>query len=700
MKNTNHNFTRLFLLTLATLGIMTITGCNTEARQLENNQAYLIFNSSSRAASDSAVENLTDIVLTGRLEGGKSQTLGQWTTWAGTQNKVITITAGKWNFTLTAKLDGTLYYDTTQKDIIAGTTNKVEFLLTEGSPAELELDVDIDYEPTTLVGENGGVTVTYAPCKDGIEFNFTANENKLRQVTVGNEIWIEKNDINATNFYVVFPFTKKGETTDYNILVDYDYESEAERDSWYISIQAGGGYKTTHELYDFAIYDSFTYSAENEVLKAQGEYTKLIPANSAVSLSNSLHLNFFKLVEETQDYEGNEYFANADVNIDDLFGDGISLSDLFSRSTMNSMCKDENINEDRSYRYYVTVTYPFEFKNNVIPGINFDYTGFTFTHTDWLSQWSKGKYITGNYTPKDILPLEPGTLIWEPTNDKEEFTVIPSETDNPYAPERKLVIPGNKFRTETSELTKDNTIRIWGKYDQDVNGCNIILASAGWKDWTLSGSSLLNAKRDYFTHRGYVDIPLKDESDELIADIATNGISLYAWWSQQQYTKIEIVGTPEQKEDSTAIEDLTLSTNSQDGWNNQYLENPIELTENYRFIKASVSVDQLDKGYDEHNLVLELRDSSDNVIACLESSEFTKTKGFEVAKAFDIYCELPEPPASSEENPNVFGIYNINYAITHDDLAENNSQSTRITIHSLVLTDQLPPDAFGEEEGE
>ena len=694
-KTINSLFATLFVLITSMLAI---TGCNTDSNQLESNQAYLIFNSSSsRAAENSDVEKLTNITLYGYLENGNTQTLGEWDSWGDTKDKVITIAAGNWNFTLTAKLDGTLYYDTVQKDVIAGITNKIEFLLTE-APAELDIDVniadDIDYTPKTLTGENGGATVTYAPCKDGIQFTFKANEkNKLRQVIVGNEIWVEKDNIDDTNFFVVMPFTKKGEETYCNILIYYE---EGPRDDWYIPITAGGGYKTINELCDLEVYNSFTYYAENDVIKAQGDYKHLIPSNSDIYLSDSVHFNFYKLVDANEDDKVNTYTGSANGKTDAFFGDGIKLLDLFPASAMNAMCSDDHKNADGTYRYCAAVTYSFEFKNKLIPGINFDYTGFNFTHTDWINKWNKDKYIRGNYTPKTIQPLEPGTVIWEPAENKNEFTVIPSEDDIQNAPERKLVIPGNKFRTENSELSKENTLRIWGIFNREGNYCNILLRSDGWKSWALSGTNWLGAKRDYFTKHGYVDIPLINESDELIADISTNGITLFAWWDQQQYTKIEIVVDTEPKEDSTVLTDQSLLANSQDGWNSQELGTPIELTENYKFIKASVSIDQLDEDYDEHNLFLKLRDSSNNMIACLEGRKFTEKDGFKIGVPFDIYCELSEPPVSSEEGTSVYGIYNITYAITHDSYSANNSKTSTITIHSLVLTDQMPPDAFGE----
>ena len=691
--------TQIILLAaiLSIVGITAFTACNNSTiDKLHDNEAFLVFTSSSRTATQSKVENLKNIVLKGSFEKGDEQTLGEWNTWAEIEGKTIIILAGNWSFTLTAELDETPYYDTVEQEIKAGIKNTVSFELEEGSPANADVNFDVDIDAAeidyTEKNLNGNYCdVTYKATKDGILFNITSNDdNNLTNVKIGNSIWIEKSNVNSSELSVVMPFVKKGKITDCYIEIIKDGWSD--KDVWYIStedggIQAGGGYKTIDEICNFDCYNALSYSADNNILKGNGDYQNLVKDN-AMYLNDSVHFNFYSLVyPDVDDTDNNKWLWTADAPTSDFFGDGVNLFDLVSKSALNSgLVNEEAKNEDGTYRYGATITYSFKFYNNHIPGIDFDYTGFTFTHTDWINEWSQGKYIQGKYTPVDFYSLEDGTVIWE--KKEGEFTVIPEDTD--YAlPARELIIPGKSFRTENAELTKDNTIRIWGKFNEDVNGCSIILITPNWKEWSLSNKGFIRAPLTYYKIHNYIDIPLSNESDELIADIASNGLKLVAWWSQQQYTKIEIVAPQESKSDSTVLRNIPLNTadnegsEQTDGWKHYDFDNSISLS-GYKYAKAVVSVNQLDADYDKHNLCLNLHDENDEFVNSLNKWNITDE---DINEELTIYCELPESGTISS----------VNYGIIQGDGEQIYSRNTVITIKSLTLTDVAPPDAFGDE---
>ncbi|MBR1638614.1 MAG: hypothetical protein IJ688_04425 [Treponema sp.] len=679
MKNTSSLF-RFYIAILLLAGISILSACNhSAAEELNDNEAFLVFASASRAAEDS-LEKLTDIVLKGTLKNEEEKELGKWTSWETLKTEVIKIKAGDWSFSLSAKIDGLSYSDSVEMTVKAGITNTVKFVLTETNPTGLELEVDIveiDYTPRTV--NLGHSKVTYTPCKDGIKVNVQATgDNAIRDIAAGNSIWVEKKDINSKSFEFVFPFVKYGQITDFYIGIDYDGLS---RESNYIvqedGIQAGGGYKIIDDICNLDVYNSIKYSSADNVLKAQGDYESLIKDNF-IYLDDYVQLNFYSLVNaEVDDDSINTWAAWADVEADGLLGSGVSLFDILSKGTLNTVFKEESKNNDGSYRYAAAVTYFFKFKNGYIPGIDFDYTGFQFTHTDWINPWNKGKYIEGNYTPVTITPLQAGTVIWEKKDG--ESTVMPADEDA-AAPERYLVIPGNKFQVGDSELTKDNTIRIYGKFDEEVNSCNIFFRSIWWKDWTLSGKGWIQGKRDLCKLHGYIDVPLANESAELIAEINTYGLTFFAWWSQQQYTKIEIVATQEKKADS---EVLTFSLDTGDGdWKTSVLEAPITL-DGHKYAKASVSVDKLDEGFNIHNVLVNLESQ--------EKGHINNVSKWDVSSQnYVMYCELPD---SGEINSIDYVIENKN-----DDSAVDYSLNNTITI-SLTLTDEIPSNVlFGYED--
>ena len=679
MKNISSSF-RFYIAILLLAGIFVLSACNhSAAEELNDNEAFLVFASASRAAEDS-LEKLTDIVLKGTLEDETEKELGKWTSWETLKTEVIKIKAGDWSFSLSAKIDGLSYSDSVEMTVKAGITNTVKFVLKETNPTGLELEVDIveiDYTPRTV--NLGHSKVTYTPCKDGIKVNVQATgDNAIRDIAAGNSIWVEKKDINSKSFEFVFPFVKYGQITDFYIGIDYDGLSKEKN---YIAledgIQAGGGYKIIDDICNFDVYNSIKFSSADNVLKAQGDYESLIKDN-LIYLDDFVKLNFYSLVNaEVEDDSINTWAAWADVKADGLFGSGVSLFDILSKSTLNTVFKEASKNNDGSYHYAVAVTYNFKFKNGYIPGIDFDYTGFQFTHTDWIQPWNKGKYIEGNYTPVTITPLQAGTIIWEKKGG--ESTVMPAD-EEAAAPERYLVIPGNKFQDGDSELTKQNIIRIYGKFDEEVNGCNIFFRSASWKGWTLSGKTWIQGKRDLCKLHGYIDVPLANESAELIADINDNGLTFFAWWSQQQYTKIEIVETQTKKSDSVVLTDFSLNTDDGD-WKTSVLEAPITL-DGHKYAKASVSVNKLDEGFSIHNVLVNLESQ--------EKGHINNVSKWDVSSQnYVMYCELPD---SGEINSIEYVIENKN-----DDSAVSYSLNNTITI-SLTLTDELPSNVlFGDE---
>ncbi len=645
---------------------------------LNNNEAFLVFASASRAAEDS-LEKLTDIVLKGTLEDEKEQELGKWTSWENLKGVVIKIKAGDWSFSLSTKIDGQSYSDSVKMTVKAGVTNTVTFVLKKTNQTGLELDVDIveiDYTPRTVNLPHS--KVTYTPCKDGIKVNVQATgDNVIRDVEAGNGIWVEKKDIKSKSFEFVFPFVKYGQITDFYIRIDYDGLS---RETNYITqedgIQAGGGYKIIDDICNLDVYNSIKYSSADNVLKAQGDYESLIKDN-LIYLDDYVQLNFYSLVNaEVKDDSINTWVAWADVKTDGLLGSGVSLFDILPKSTLNNACTEDAKNDDGSYRYAAAVTYFFKFKNGYIPGINFDYTGFQFTHTDWIQPSNKGRYIEGNYTPVTITPLQAGTVIWEIKDG--ESTVMPADEDA-ATPERNLIIPGNKFRVGDSELTKENTIRIYGKFDEEENSCNIFFRSFWWIDWTLSGKGWIQGKRDLCKLHGYIDVPLANESDELIAEINSYGLTFFAWWSQQQYTKIEIVETQTKKADSVVLTDFSLNTGSD--WMRHDFTAPITL-DGHKYAKAVISVDKILEGYSEHNV---------NIDVGRGDVELDIRPDITALKNYEVYCELPESGEIS--------YLGYEFRCKNADSDWNYIPNATITIHSLTLTDELPSNVlFGYED--
>ncbi len=112
----------LFLAFFALLGFFFVSCAN----EIEDSKTYIVFSQSSRAAEKKA-ENLTDILLVGKSSAG---TLGKfWSKWQDAAGDKIELDAGVWEFTLSAKLDGEKYSDTTTQKIVAGKENAVSFTL-------------------------------------------------------------------------------------------------------------------------------------------------------------------------------------------------------------------------------------------------------------------------------------------------------------------------------------------------------------------------------------------------------------------------------------------------------------------------------------------------------------------------------------------------------------------------------------------
>ncbi len=190
----------------------------------------------------------------------------------------------------------------------------------------------------------------------------------------------------------------------------------------------------------------------------------------------------------------------------------------------------------------------------------------------------------------------------------------------------------------------------------------------------------MHGNRDYYKIHGYIDVPLANESDELIAEINTYGLTFFAWWSQQQYTKIEIVETQTKKSDSVVLTDFSLNTGDGD-WKTSVLEAPITL-DGHKYAKASVSVAKLDEGFNIHNVLVNLESQEGHI---------NNVSKWDVSSQdYVMYCELPD---SGEINSIEYVIENKN-----DDSAVSYSLNNTITI-SLTLTDEVPSSVlFGYED--
>ena len=91
--------------------------------------------------------NFTDIVLTGELLGeGYNKELGRWADVTEMQNVTIPVTAGYWNFTLTATNGGIQFCGRTEKDITTG-SNSLSFTMTisDFGTGAGALDITLDF---------------------------------------------------------------------------------------------------------------------------------------------------------------------------------------------------------------------------------------------------------------------------------------------------------------------------------------------------------------------------------------------------------------------------------------------------------------------------------------------------------------------------------------------------------------------------
>lgn len=161
--------------------------------------------------------------------------------------------------------------------------------------------------------------------------------------------------------------------------------------------------------------------------------------------------------------------------------------------------------------------------------VGFDYSEYEFN----LS----GKRDYEDWGPYEFDPLQP-CVVWK------------GETSRSWNDCNTPLIPGKNFITDSTALSKNNYLKI---YAETTEWDSIHVISATWKypmsqhlwndwdkrydDYTTIDCWALTSLED---HSGIFILPLKNESDELIADIINNGLTLWTNFGNATITKVEV----------------------------------------------------------------------------------------------------------------------------------------------------------------
>ena len=150
----------------------------------------------------SNINNLTDIVLTGKLgDTGTEQTLLEATDIAQLTGTPIALYAGSWNFTLSATLNGISFSATKEKvEVLAGTNSTVTFALEPDSSVtkgglniKLKFPTDITKVHLTftdLAAGAGGTGSDYTKANGRIKEETDENSNTYNTLTVDEKLQV------------------------------------------------------------------------------------------------------------------------------------------------------------------------------------------------------------------------------------------------------------------------------------------------------------------------------------------------------------------------------------------------------------------------------------------------------------------------------------------------------------------------------
>ena len=212
-------FTRFGILSVFALLSLFFAGCDnlTDYKTDENAKAYanayltLSANETSARTALPVIEasGFESYTLAGTLNGGTSQTLGEWNAYSDLAAAKVGVEAGNWVFTLTAKKGGTSCTGSLSKEISSG-GNALSFTLSLDS---LSTSGTGSVEFTITLGENHGVVAATAAIESGAAENATVS---------GNTVSYKKSSVSSGNYKVTFTlYADSGKTLPLAKVVEY-----------------------------------------------------------------------------------------------------------------------------------------------------------------------------------------------------------------------------------------------------------------------------------------------------------------------------------------------------------------------------------------------------------------------------------------------------------------------------------------------